>query len=148
MSDFNPAAAVFGFVVLVVTVELLRRRQLREKYAALWIAVSLVTVIVAVFPGLLRPVASLLGFVLPANLVFLGGGIVLAIISMQLSLETGRLEDESQRLAEEVALLRFEVDQLRAVASPPDPGARPPAETGPADPRTPPVDGAGPAADD
>jgi hypothetical protein len=104
---------VFGAVVLVVTVELLRRRQLREKYAALWILVSLTTVVVSVFPPLLVAVSDLLGFVVPANFIFLVGGIVLTFISMQLSLETGRLEDESQRLAEEVALLRFEVDRLR-----------------------------------
>jgi hypothetical protein len=114
MSGFSAPATVFGAVVLVVTVELLRRRQLREKYAALWILVSLTTVVVSVFPPLLVSVSELLGFVVPANFIFLVGGIVLTFISMQLSLETGRLEDESQRLAEEVALLRFEVDRLRA----------------------------------
>jgi hypothetical protein len=112
MRSPNPAAIALGAVILLVTVELLRRRSLREKYAALWLMVSLATVFFAVFPRILASLARLLGFAVPANLLFLVGGIVLTVISMQLSLETGRLEEESRRLAEEVALLRLQVDRL------------------------------------
>jgi hypothetical protein len=108
----SPAAFVFGAFILLMTIELLRRRSLREKYAALWLAISVAVVVFAIFPGALVGTARLLGFAVPANLLFFGGGVVLTVISMQLSLETGRLEDESQRLAEEVALLRLEVRRL------------------------------------
>jgi hypothetical protein len=106
------AALVLGAVLLGVLFELLRRRRLREKYAALWIVVGLLTLVLAVVPGLLTTVAQALGFALPANLLFLLGGVLLTTISLQLSGEVGRLEDESQRLAEEVALLRLDLDQL------------------------------------
>jgi hypothetical protein len=113
MSSPDPAAMLLGTLILIVNVELLRRRSLREKYAALWLAVSTATVIIGVFPSVLRWLADFLGFAVPANLLFFAGGIVLTVISMQLSLETGRLGDQSQRLAEELALLRLEVTQLR-----------------------------------
>lgn len=133
MRAASPAAMLFGAFILALTIELLRRRSLREKYAALWLAISVAVVVFAIFPGTLVGTARLLGFAVPANLLFFGGGVVLTIISMQLSLETGRLEDESQRLAEEVALLRLEVRRLgtqlndlrSAVSSPPP--ATPPA---------------------
>jgi len=108
------AAIVFGVLILIVTVELLRRRKLREKYAALWLTVSVVTLFLAIFPEPLFHVSDWLGFGLPSNLVFFAGGTVLLVISMQLSSETGRLEAETQRLAEEHALLQLEVRQLRA----------------------------------
>ena len=122
-------AIVFGLLILLLTLELLRRRQLREKYAALWIIISIFTVVIAVFPAVLYRAAQLLGFGLPANLVFFTGGTVLLVISMQLSFETGRLEAETQRLAEEHAILQLEVRNLRELMTkdpPPTPRSGPP----------------------
>ena len=62
--------------------------------------------VLAIFPSILFWVSDRLGFGVPSNLVFFAGGVVLLFVAIQLSLEVGRLEDESQRLAEEVALLR------------------------------------------
>jgi hypothetical protein len=129
-SDRSGLAIVFGFVILLVTLELLRRRQLREKYAALWILISVVTLVLAVFPALLNRASHLLGFGLPANLVFFAGGMVLLIISMQLSFETGRLESETQRLAEEQALLQLEVRRLGELLTPENPPNLPPETPG------------------
>jgi hypothetical protein len=100
--------------ILVLTVELLRRRQLREKYAALWLLVSAVAVVLAAFPGLLDWLSESLGFGVPVNLLFFVGFLVLLFVAMQLSLETGRREDETERLAEEVALLRRAVAELES----------------------------------
>lgn len=114
MSGFYPAALLLGVVLLGIVVELLRRRQLREKYAALWLGVGIASLVLAVFPQALIWTAPRLGFEVPANFLFLVASIVIAAISMQLSLESGHLEDETQRLAEEVALLRLEVQRLSA----------------------------------
>lgn len=114
------SALVLGGLLLLVTLELLRRRHLREKYAALWIVVGLLLLILAAVPDLLSALARVLGFAVPANLLFLGGGVLLITISMQLSAEIGRLESESQRLAEELALLKMRVDDLTS-----PPGERP-----------------------
>lgn len=113
MSRSYVVALVMGCLLLGVTVELLRRRHLREKYAALWIVVGALTTALAAIPGLLPGLSRALGFALPANLLFLGSGVLLTTISMQLSAEVGRLESESQRLAEEVGLIRVELDRLR-----------------------------------
>ncbi len=121
-----------AFAVLVLTVELLRRRALREKYAVIWLVVSLVAVVFTVFPGLLLRVSQRLGFQIPANFVFAIAALVLLVVGMQLSLEVGRLEDRSQRLAEEVGLLRHDIEQLRrehAGSAPTDP-AEPPDSLG------------------
>jgi hypothetical protein len=114
MNGPRPAALLMGMVVLLLVIELLRRRQLREKYAALWLGIGIVAVIIAAFPALLDAVTRLVGFAVPANLLFFAGSLVLTAISMQLSLEIGQLEEKSRRLAEEVALLRLDLDRLAA----------------------------------
>jgi hypothetical protein len=109
---------IAGLLVLLLTVELLRRHALREKYAVLWLLISLIGVTFTVFPGVLTTVSEKLGFSLPSNLVFALAALVLLVVGMQLSLEVGRLEDRSQRLAEEVALLRHDLESLRGDEKP------------------------------
>lgn len=101
--------AATGLVLLVVVVELMRRRQLREKYAVLWIVVALLALPLAFFPRLPDQVAGLLGVVSGVSLVLFAGVVFLLLVSIHLSWELSRLEEETRVLAEEVALLRAEV---------------------------------------
>jgi len=110
-------AGVAGLLVLAAMVELLRRRQLREKYAILWLGVSLVVIVLAAFPGLLDWSAHRLGIVSPPNLLLFAAVLVLLLVSVHLSWEVSRMEEETRTLAEEVGLLRMQVDALS-----PDPG--------------------------
>ena len=108
---------VAALAALVLVFELLRRRRLREKYAAIWVVIAVGTVIVAVFPQILRWLADLIGIQTPSNLLFFGSLIVLFAVSLQLSREVGLLEEQSRRLAEEVGTLTMRVDALE---KPPD----------------------------
>jgi hypothetical protein len=121
-----------SLLVLVLTVELLRRRALREKYAVLWLVVSIVAVLFTVFPSLLGEVSARLGFAVPANFLFALAALVLLVVSMQLSLEVGRLENRTQRLAEELAILRHDVEATQARDAP-ERGAPAPGTVGPDD---------------
>lgn len=111
-------ASLLGLLAAVGTtgfiLEMLRRGILREKYAALWLLVSAALLLFAVFPGLLRDLAALLGFEVPSNLLFAMAAVLLLLVSVQLSYEVSRVEARTQRLAEEVAILKHELDTLRS----------------------------------
>jgi hypothetical protein len=115
-SDWYPLALPVVLLVLLFLFELLRRRMLREKYAVIWITVAATVTLAGFFPGVVIGLSRLLGFTLPSNLLFLGGGFVLLLVSVQLSHEVGRLEEETRTLAEEVALLRLDLERARAEA--------------------------------
>jgi hypothetical protein len=108
---------IAAIAALGLVFELLRRRRLREKYAAIWIVIAVGTVVVAVFPQILQGVADLVGIRTPSNLLFFGSLIVLFAVSLQLSREVGLLEEQSRRLAEEVGTLTMRVEALE---KPPD----------------------------
>ena len=113
--------AVAGAVVtLGFMVELLRRRRLREKYAALWITVALLVLPVLAYPRLLETVAAALGVTVPVNLVFFVGLVLLLVVCVQLSAEVSSLEREVQTLAEETALLRHRVERLERASGAPE----------------------------
>jgi hypothetical protein len=114
-------SVVVAVAALVLVFELLRRRRLREKYAAIWVVIAVGTLVVAVFPGLLRWFADLVGIQTPSNLLFFGSLIVLFAVSLQLSREVGLLEEQSRRLAEEVGTLSMRLDALEKPSDqPPD----------------------------
>lgn len=101
---------VGAFLTLLVIVDLLRRRQLREKYAVLWLIVSLFVALFAVFPSALSALSELAGVKTPVNLLFFVAALVLLVVCVQLSYEISRLEDETRAIAEELAILRLELE--------------------------------------
>lgn len=100
-------------LLLAFVLELLRRGILRERFAALWLAVCAALFLVAVFPGILRRAADALGFELPSNLLFFGAIVFLVLVGVQLSYEVSRLEARTRRLAEDLALLTATVQDAR-----------------------------------
>ena len=105
-------AAVAAIIIFVFVLDLLRRGVLKEKYAVLWLFIAGVGLFFAVFPGLLDWVGARLGVGAPVNLLFFVLGVVLVLVSVQLSYELSRHEARIRRLAEEVALLRQQMDRF------------------------------------
>jgi hypothetical protein len=111
------AAAV---LLLAFVIELLRRGILRERFAALWLLVSGMLMLGALFPGILTRAAGALGFQVVSNLLFFSAIVFLLLVAIQLSNEVSRLEARTRRLAEDLALLSAEIRQ--EPTSSPDPG--------------------------
>ena len=101
-----------AIVMLVVVVAMLLTRRLREKYAALWIVISLAILVLGIFPQLLQAMTSLFGVVLPANLLFALAILLLLGVALHLSWELSQAEEEIRRTAEEIAILRADHDEL------------------------------------
>lgn len=101
-----------SLVTLAVVIELLRRRQLRERHAAWWLIAGLLALITGIFPGILDWAAGVLGIALPTNLVFFVSIAILVLVCIQHSAELTRLESKTRTLAETVALLDLRIREL------------------------------------
>jgi hypothetical protein len=101
--------AIIAVLLLALIFELLRRRQLREKYAILWLAVGLIVLPLGFFPRLLDSVARAVDVKSGVSLVLFLGFMFLLVVCIHLSWEASRLEAETRTLAEEVALIRTQL---------------------------------------
>lgn len=108
----NVAAFFLALAIVGVVFEMLRRKKLREKYAALWLFVGIGTLVLAAFPRLLTIVTEFSGVQLPSNLLFIISILLLLGVCLHLSWEISVVEDETRTLAEEVAILRALVEAL------------------------------------
>ena len=100
-----------GVVLLGFIYELLRRRQLREKYAILWMTVGLLVIPFAFFPHLLDNLSRAVGVANGVSLVLFLAVVFLLLVCVHLSWEASRLEEETRCLAEEVALIKTRLDE-------------------------------------
>ncbi|MEV6524179.1 DUF2304 domain-containing protein [Longispora sp. NPDC051575] len=102
--------ALTGLTVLVVIIELLRRRQLREKYGILWIFVGLVMLPLSMFPQALNSLSALIGIQSGVSMALFFAVVFLLLTCIHLSWEVSRLEEETRILAEDVALIHAKLE--------------------------------------
>jgi hypothetical protein len=104
--------ALLVAIALVVIVRLVRHRQLKAKYALLWLSVGGLMVVVAAVPGLLDWSAGRLGiYYEPTLLILLALGMLLLVV-MHFSYELTRMENRVRTLAEESAIMRHRLAEL------------------------------------
>ena len=104
-------AVVVTAVLLLAVLELVRRRQLSERYALLWMMVAVVLLLLAVWTDLLDWASDLVGIADPANALFLAAFGVAFLLLLHFSVANSRLGEETKILAQEVASLE---ERLRA----------------------------------
>lgn len=99
-------------LVFMVLVQV-RNQKMKEKYAALWLIVSAIIVVLTVFPKLLDWLADLVGIETPVNLLFLLAIIMLIGVTLHLTQALSRLTEDTRILAEAAAIKDLEVRQLQ-----------------------------------
>lgn len=115
MDSTLQAVAIVGAVALLLLVlEMVRRRRLLERYALLWMLSAVVLLVLAAIPGALNRLAHALGIVSAPNaLFFVALGFILFLL-LHFSAAVSRLSDQSKVLAQRHALLE---ERLRRVES-------------------------------
>ncbi len=104
-----------SILALVLVLELVRQRRLREEYSLLWLATAFVMLVVAAWRDLLHGLSEIVGIAYPPNLLFLLAALFLLLLLLYFSTVITRLTQENKDIAQEVALLRHEIEQLRAL---------------------------------
>ena len=110
-------AVVVTAVLLLAVLELVRRRQLAERYALLWMTVAVVLLLLAVWTDLLDWASDLVGIADPANALFLAAFGVAFVLLLHFSVANSRLGEETKILAQEVARLDELVRSRHAVGA-------------------------------
>ena len=111
MWGLSKLSANIFFLLIVVVMEVLvlaqvRNQKMKEKYAALWLIVGVIMIVLALFPKLLDSLSRLVGIETPVNLLFLLAIIMLMGISLHLTLAISKITDDMRTLAEEVAIMK------------------------------------------
>jgi hypothetical protein len=119
--DLDTKAQIVAVLVTVLllglVLDLVRRRLLAERYALLWMSVSVVLLVLAIWTDLLSWAADLVGISTAANALFLAAFGVAFVLLLHFSVATSRLAEESKILAQEVARLDEELREMRTASA-------------------------------
>jgi len=115
-------ALIVCTMVFLFTIELVRKRKLREEYSVLWLLTSVVMFLLVLNYDWLVALTQLIGAALPTTTLFLGAILFLMLIVMQFSLKLSDLSDKVKNLAQENALLRAELTGRGEGGLPSEPG--------------------------
>lgn len=105
MSHAQLIATLGAVSLLLVVLELVRRRRLLERYALVWLAVGVALVVLGAWRGLLKTISDALGVAAPPNALFAIGLGFLIVLVLNFSVAVSRLTDQSKVLAQRLALL-------------------------------------------
>ena len=109
------AAAIGSLLLLLIVLELIRGRRLKERYALLWIVTGLVLLVLSAWRGGLNTIAGWLGVSgYPPAILFAAAIMFVIAVLLHYSTVLSRLTDDNVLLAQEVALLRARLDALEA----------------------------------
>lgn len=106
------AMALFGLLLMGFTFEAVRRSKLLERYAILWFATALVTILCAAFPFLPNIIVHLMkiSFLEAASLIIF---FFFLLVIFNISLAISRIQTDEHATARKTALLEAELEQLR-----------------------------------
>jgi hypothetical protein len=99
------AAAV---AILIMIVELVRRRKLKEEYSLLWVLTAALLVLLSIWYGLLVKVTHLIGGTVPSSTLFFFGLVFVVSLLLHFSIRISLLERRITSLVQEIGLLTLD----------------------------------------
>lgn len=115
-------SALGAAVLVLLVLELVRRRKLSEEYSFVWVAATVVMAALGFSIPLLQAITRSLGILYESSLVFAAGLVFATVMLLHQSVKLSRLGREQRALVREVALLRHALEETRGRSL--EPGAR------------------------
>jgi hypothetical protein len=95
-----------ALVLVLIVVELIRRRRLRERYALLWLLTGLVMLVLSAWRDGLNTIAGWVGVTqYPPAVLFAAATLFIIVVLLHYSTVISKLADRNTILAQRVALL-------------------------------------------
>jgi hypothetical protein len=106
------AAAIASLLLILIVLELIRGRRLKERYALLWLVTGVVLLVLSAWRGGLNTIAGWLGVeTYPPAILFAVATLFIIIVLLHYSTVLSQLDDQSTVLAQRIALLEQQVMQ-------------------------------------
>ena len=103
---------VASLLLLLIVLELIRSRRLKERYALLWLATGVVLLVFSAWRDALNTLAGWLGVTgYPPAVLFAVATLFILLVLLHYSIVLSKLTDENVELAQRIALLEERVSR-------------------------------------
>ena len=109
--------AITSVILILVVLELVRGRRLKERYALLWLVTGAALLVLSVWRDGLNTIAGWVGVTsYPPAVLFAVATLFILLVLLHYSTVISKLTDENVDLAQRIALLEERVSRLRLPA--------------------------------
>ncbi len=111
--------AIFvALAILIVIIDLVRRKKLKEEYSFLWILTGFTILLVVLWYDILVFLTKLIGAVLPTSTLFLLSIIFIIMILLHFSIRISTLTEQIKILTQELSILKTELSTKNKIHPP------------------------------
>jgi hypothetical protein len=112
------AGVIASVLLLLIVLELVRGRRLKERYALLWLATGGILLVLSAWRGALNTIAGWVGVqTYPPAVLFAVATLFILLVLLHYSIVLSKLTDENVELAQRIALLEARMEQAESEAS-------------------------------
>lgn len=105
-------AILVSLILLLVTIQLIRKHKLREEYALLWLLATVTILILSIFGNIVGSLARFLNIAYSPTLPLVAGLIFSLAVLLSLSVALSNQANQNRDLAQEMALMEFRLREL------------------------------------
>lgn len=102
-----------GVAMLLFVLNMVRRKQLREQYALLWLLSAVVIIVSALFVDQVDHLARLVGIYYPPAFFFLIAIVLVLVLQFHFSAVISNLREQNKNLTQDLGILASELRELR-----------------------------------
>lgn len=111
-------AILVALAILIVIIDLVRRKKLKEEYSFLWILTGFTILLVVLWYDILVFLTKLIGAVLPTSTLFLLSIIFIILILLHFSIRISTLTEQIKILTQELSILKTELSTKNKIHPP------------------------------
>ncbi len=104
---------IAGLAILLFILNLVRKKQLREQYALLWIVAAVVLCLAAVFIQGIERLSHLVGIYYPPAFLFLIAILMILLLQFHFSTVISNLKEQNKALIQDVGILASELEAMK-----------------------------------
>ena len=106
-------AAAVSAGLLILVLELVRRRMLTEEYSLIWVGCAAALLVASLWRNALHMLARLLGIHYPPAVLILALVFFVFVVSLYFSVVVSRQRQKIEQLVEDLALIEADIRELR-----------------------------------
>jgi hypothetical protein len=101
-----------GLTMIIVNLELLRRRALKERYALLWLVLAVFLIVLSVWSDLLQKIADLLNVYYAPSIIFGLSFLFVFAIMIHFSVVLSRQSKGYNKMIQQLSILEEKIEEL------------------------------------
>ena len=107
-------SSLVAIIILVIIVDLVRRKKLMEEFSWLWLLAGISIVTIVIWENLLSLITRITGIVEPTSVVFFFGIVFLIVLNLQLSIKLSKSRDEIKNIVQRISLHEHDLESIRS----------------------------------